>query len=124
MSTDAEIRAQLEEHKATRRLIQQERDTIAVEAQRFGQDLLDARRRLDLFDPDGKTWGQRMLRYQVGLRALALGMSEPAFTIESVPTQLREWLTNPLTDLPASDEDLTMLAELITQREQQLKETA
>ena len=124
MSTDTDIYSQLEEHKATRRLIQKERDTIAAEAQRFGQDLLDARRRLDLPDPDGKTWGQRMLRYQVGLRALALGMDEPAFTIESVPTQLREWLTNPMTDLPASDEDLTMLVELITQREQQLKETA
>lgn len=105
------------EHRARRSILGQERKTIAAEAERFGQRLLDARRALGIPDPDGKEWGLRMVQYQIGLRLLAVGMQEPGFTIPTVPTSLRDWLTNPMTDHPATDEDLETLVDLIHERE-------
>lgn len=105
------------EHRASKKLITQEQDTIAAEAERFGQQLLDARREFGIPDPDGKEWGARMVKYQIGLRALAVGMQEPGFTVASVPSSLREWLQHPLLDRPATDEDLSDLIDLIRQRE-------
>ncbi|WP_293955045.1 hypothetical protein [uncultured Corynebacterium sp.] len=103
------------------RLIKQERKTIAEEADRFGQQLLDARRGLGIPDPAGADWGSRMVRFQIGLRLLAIGMQEQNFTIPDVPKMLRRWLMNPMTDQPATDEDLGVYVELIEERERQVQ---
>lgn len=103
------------------RLIKLERKTIAAEADRFGQQLLDARRGLGIPDPDGADWGSRMVRFQIGLRLLAIGMQEPNFTIPDVPKMLRRWLMNPMTDQSATDEDLGVYVELIEERERQVQ---
>lgn len=107
----------MKDHKARNKIIKDERTHIAAEAERFGQTLLDARRALGIPDPDGAEWGQRMLQFQFGMRALAMGMQEEGFTVEGVPSALREWLKNPMTDRPASDEDIAMIIELIEERE-------
>lgn len=103
------------------RIIKTERKNVEAEAERFGQQLLDARRELGIPDPDGKSWGDRMVKFQIGLRALAMGMQEPNFTIPKVPDQLRNWLMNPMTDKPATDEDLAMYIDLLEEREKQVR---
>ncbi|MGP6175404.1 hypothetical protein [Corynebacterium sp. A21] len=112
-----QINEMMKDHKATSKLIKEERKIIATEAESFGQQILDARRELGIPDPDGKEWGQRMVQFQIGLRALAMGMQEPDFTIDGVPDSLRLWLTNPMTDTPASNEDLGMYIEMLAEHE-------
>ena len=116
--TTTHIDEQMVEHRARKKLIEEERKVIADEAERFGQRLLDARRSFGIPDPDGKEWGRRMVQYQIGLRALAVGMAEPGFTITGVHEALRKWLTHPLLDRHATDNDLEELIDLIHQREQ------
>ena len=116
--TTTHIDEQMVEHRARKKLIEAERKVIADEAQRFGQRLLDARRSFGIPDPDGKEWGQRMMQYQIGLRALAVGMTDENFTVSGTPSALREWLAHPLLDRPATDDDLTDLVGIIRQREE------
>ena len=74
-----------------------------------GDHYLQMRRLLGLPDPDGREWGQRMLRYHVGQLALIKASENPTFTVDQVPTRLREWLRHPIWDRPATDSDLTAL---------------
>lgn len=61
------------------------------------------------------------MKYQFGLRALAMGRLESNFRVETTPPQLRKWLTNPLSDQPATDDDLRMLLDLIDKREKRVQ---
>lgn len=122
MSTEKTLYQQDEELRRERdRIIKTERKNVEAEAERFGQKLLDTRRELGIPDPDGKSWGDRMVKFQIGLRALAMGMQEPNFTIPKAPDQLRRWLMNPMTDTPATDEDLVMYIDLLEEREKQVQ---
>lgn len=122
MSTDKPLYSEEDELRRERdRIIKTERKNVEAEAERFGQQLLDARRELGIPDPDGKVWGDRMVKFQIGLRSLAMGMQEPNFTIHKVPDQLRRWLMNPMTDTPATDEDLVMYIDLLEEREKQVQ---
>lgn len=108
---------QMAEHRATKKLLAEERETIAAEVDRFGNDVLAARRRLGIPDPDQKQFGQAMLQFQIGLRALAGGMDQPGFTVESVPTSLRKWLSNPIEGTPATDDELNMYVSMLRERQ-------
>lgn len=103
--------------KETTRRIKEHRDEIKAEADRFGNDILAARRRLGIPDPDQKEFGQAMLQFQIGLRALAQGMYTPGFTIEGVPTALRKWLSNPIEGTPATDDELAMYVDMLRKRQ-------
>lgn len=120
--TYAHIDATEKQRKATDRLIKAERKRVAVAAETMGNEVLQQRRKLGVPDPDGKTWGDRMLKYQIGLRALAGGMQGKHFRIEDVHPRLREWLAHPILDRPATDEDLHALVDMLTEHEQKVRE--
>lgn len=71
-----------------------------------GRRYLEMRRLLGLPDPDGKAWGQRMMRYHMGVLALIKAAQQPGFTVDDVPHTLRRWLTHPIWDRPATNHDL------------------
>lgn len=71
-----------------------------------GRRYLEMRRLLGLPDPDGKTWGDRMMRYHMGTLALIKAAHLPGFTVEGVPHALRRWLAHPIWDRPATNRDL------------------
>lgn len=71
-----------------------------------GQDLLDMRRAAGKPDPDGREWAERMKKYHLGTLALLKAAAQPGFTYTSVPDHLRRWLTHPIHDRPATDDDL------------------
>lgn len=81
-----------------------------------GQRYLQMRRLLGLPDPDSKAWGQRMMRYHLGTLALVKAASSPGFTVDDVPHTLRRWLTHPVWDRPATNNDL--IAIINTYKEQ------
>lgn len=81
-----------------------------------GRRYLEMRRLLGLPDPDGKAWGQRMMRYHMGTLALLQASEAPGFTVDDVPHTLRRWLTHPIWDRPATDKDL--IAIISTYKEQ------
>ena len=80
------------------------RTTGAIETN--GRRYLEMRRLLGLPDPDGKAWGQRMMRYHLGTLALIKASRQPGFTVDGVPHTLRRWLTHPIWDHPATNNDL------------------
>lgn len=123
-STYEEIDEKEAQRKATDRLIKAERKRVALAAETMGQRLLDERRRLGIPDPDGNEWGQRMTKYQIGLRALAGGIQEENFRVEDVHPRLREWLAHPLLDRPATDEDLAELVDMLTEHERRVQDAA
>lgn len=86
-------------------------------AEKFSHELLKARRAFGLSEPDRQEWGGRMAIYQAGLRILELEVMAPGFVVGSVAPELRLMLLHPLTDRPASDEDIAMLVELVIGQE-------
>lgn len=74
-----------------------------------GDKYLQMRRLLGLPDPDGKAWGERMVRYHLGALALVKAARQPDFTLDDVPHTLRRWLTHPIWDRPATNHDLTAI---------------
>ena len=93
------------------RIKQARREAIDV-VQQLGTDCLAARRRLGIPDPDGAEWGERMKRFHIGLSSLALAhlAGDP---VETAPDTLRRWLTHPLLDRPATDDDLHAYIDLL-----------
>lgn len=87
------------------------REAIDV-VQQLGTDCLAARRRLGIPDPDETEWGERMKKFHIGLNALALAhlAGDP---VETAPDTLRRWLTHPLLDRPATDDDLYTYIDLL-----------
>ena len=71
-----------------------------------GQDLLDIRRAAGKPDPGGREWAERMKKYHLGTLALLKAATQPGFTADQVPDKLRRWLTHPIHDRPATDDDL------------------
>lgn len=71
-----------------------------------GQRYLTMRRLLGLPDPDGKTWGERMVRYHLGTTYLLKAAENPSFDVQNVPDELRGMLTHPLYDHPATNREL------------------
>ena len=120
--TYAHIDATEKQRKATDRLIKAERKRVAAAAEAMGNQVLEQRRKLGVPDPDGKVWGDRMLKYQIGLRALAGGMQGKNFRVEDVHSRLREWLAHPILDRPATDDDLRTLVDMLTEHEQKVRE--
>lgn len=103
---------------ASRTAIRKVRDQIEGSMDRFGQDVLDGRRRLGIPDPeDSKKFGNDLLKFQIGLRALAGAIQNPAYRVEETPEQLRRWLSNPIEGHPATDDELRMYIEMLEERE-------
>lgn len=115
--TYAHIDAMEKQRKATDLLIKAERKRAAAAAEKMGNEVLEQRRKLGVPDPDGKTWGDRMAKYQIGLRALAGGMQGKNFRVEDVHPRLRQWLAHPILDRPATDDDLHALVDMLTEHE-------
>lgn len=80
-----------------------------------GEQYLQMRRLLGLPDPDGKAWGERMVRYHLGTLALVKAARQPTFNVEEVPRTLRRWLTHPVWDRPANNHDLTAIITTYTE---------
>lgn len=80
-----------------------------------GSKYLEMRRLLGLPDPDGKAWGDRMMRYHMGTLALLQASQQPGFNVEEVPHTLRRWLTHPVWDRPANNTDLTAIINTYTE---------
>lgn len=90
--------------KETRARIKEARADLAELIETNGQRYLDMRRLLGL--PDPPDWGHRMLRYHLGTAYLLKAAHQPGFTIEGVPDTLRDMLTHPIYDHPATDDNL------------------
>lgn len=80
-----------------------------------GSKYLEMRRLLGLPDPDGKAWGDRMMRYHMGTLALLQASRQPGFTVDDVPHTLRRWLTHPIWDRPATNRDLEAIITTYTE---------
>lgn len=71
-----------------------------------GQRYLTMRRLLGLPDPDSETWGKRMVRYHLGTAYLLKASENPSFDVQDVPDELRDMLTHPIYDHPATNREL------------------
>lgn len=112
------IDKQMDEHKATRALINKERKNIAEQAEKMGNVVLKEQRRLGIpVEKDGKKFGLRMLQFQIGLRALALGMQSPRFTVADVSERHRDWLAHPILGWRATDNELREYVAMIKEDE-------
>lgn len=56
--------------------------------------------------PDPPNWGERMVRYHIGIAYLLEAARQPGFDIQDVPDELRGMLTHPLYDHPATNREL------------------
>lgn len=90
--------------KETRARIKEARADLAGLVETNGQRYLAMRRLLGL--PDPPDWGHRMLRYHLGTAYLLKAAEQPGFTVQDVPPQLRDMLTHPIYDHPATDQEL------------------
>lgn len=69
-----------------------------------GQRYLTMRRILGL--PDPADWGERMARYHLGTAYLLKAAENPSFDVQEVPGELRDMLTHPIYDHPATNREL------------------
>lgn len=69
-----------------------------------GQRYLTMRRLLGL--PDPPNWGERMVRYHLGTAYLLKASENPLFDVQDVPDELRDMLTHPIYDHPATNREL------------------
>lgn len=120
--TTPDYKAEARERKRQRQKIKQAREQTAREVNQLGNDFLAARRELGIPDPDDpQAFGLAMVKFTIGLRALALAVHDKQHDLEKVPDSLRRWLSNPITGQPATDSEISMYADMLTEHERNQK---
>lgn len=115
----------MQEVKASKERVKAVRGDILSGMDEFGTNILKARKDLGYPEPkDQKQFGISLLTFHMGLIELYQASLQPGFTIEGVPDILRKALTNPITEKPATDDELRSHLELLEERECLINEAA